>query len=346
MIHPVRCSNKIIVIGQEWPCWLTSVLALKLPLLEAYISQEFRDIFETPAYVPLRSFGNIWDVSPDWNSCTVLTSGSHEYLSHVLTKLRYHEGPFIHATDFVVKGWGRQDVECLYGVRASLREEQGLCSRVVLHAEFGGVTSSIHLISYQGVDDVVFNAPPALPRVLAHILDSASPDKAQEIVATQQLPAAATRSPIVLDGLLRQEGLFDLFRPDLRVACPCVFKGTAWATLPLSATEFLRVFDSPLDMDPTLLNPHRERRMRSVLPRGITPLIMLAVFCSMWSTNSEGVAMEATAVWQGLTSNKKMCKEDQVGTPSKEEKEDQGGAHSDSRKRDKRGISLEEAREN
>ncbi len=103
MIRPIVCPKKIIVIMQEGPCWLAHTLALKLPLVTAFISKEFQSIFNTPTYSSLADFAALWDVLPEWNSCTVLALGSNKYLSFVLSKLRYHEGPFIYATDTVFK---------------------------------------------------------------------------------------------------------------------------------------------------------------------------------------------------------------------------------------------------
>lgn len=142
MIHPIVCPRKIVVIGQEWPCWLTTVLALNLPVLEVYMSQEFSDVFKTSAYVPLSSLDAMRYAPHDWADCTVLASGSHEFLSLLLTKLRYHDGPFIYVTDIVFKGRRSRDVRRLYQTWSSLREVQGLSSRLLAHADFGGFFSS------------------------------------------------------------------------------------------------------------------------------------------------------------------------------------------------------------
>ena len=220
----------------------------------------------------------------------MLASGSQEYLNYILSKLSHHEGLFIYCTNILTKGQLRQDIERIYAKWAALRGLQGLRSRVLAHAEFGGVTSAIHLISYWGIKDSVFDAPPALPRVLAQILNSASPDAAREIDSPPALPTETRHSPVLMDGLLRQEGLYDLFRPDLHIACPCMFKATSWAKRQLSAKEYLRAFDSPLNMDTVLLDPCRERRIRSVLPRGILAIIASAVFRSMWSEKAGGLS--------------------------------------------------------
>ena len=140
---------------------------------------------------------------------------------------------------------------------ASLQEQQGLLFSIVAHADFGGITSAIHLMSYKRVDPSVFVAPPSLPRVLAHIIDAAAPDAAKETPPPTPLDSIPC-APIVSDGVLHSEGLFDVFCPHLRIACPCMFKSTGWAHRPLSACEHLRASDIPLNMDALLLDKSRE----------------------------------------------------------------------------------------
>ena len=91
---------------------------------------------------------------------------------------------------------------------ANLRDRQGFTSRVVRHSDFGGVTSGIHLLRSRGVDDAVFRPPPALPRILAHIVYAATPDLSRETELPCPIDAPIPRIPIVRDGMLLLEGLF------------------------------------------------------------------------------------------------------------------------------------------
>ncbi len=74
------------------------------------------------------------------------------------------------------------------------------------------------------------------------------------------------------------------FWPHLRLLCPCVFKQSGWACRHLTAWETLRAFDTPLALDNILLDKSRERRIRSLLPRSITPLVVASVFRALWNT--------------------------------------------------------------
>jgi hypothetical protein len=211
----------------------------------------------------------------------VLASGSNKYLSFVLPKLKYHHRPFIYPTDIVFKDHRQRDIMRLLQKLSSLCVHQGLLSSIVMHANFGGVSSAVHLMSYCRVDPSVFTAPPFLPQVLAHIINPASPDAMREIPRPDPLKSTP-RAPIESGGVLCLEGLFDVFHPQLRITCPCVFKSTGWAQRPLSAREHLRAFDIPLEMDEALLDKCRDRQIQSVLQQAVTPLIISAVFCAMW----------------------------------------------------------------
>jgi hypothetical protein len=58
---------------------------------------------------------------------------------------------------------------------------------------------------------------------------------------------------------------------------------------------------SPLNMDTLLLDENRERRLRTVLQRGITPLIASAVFCTIWSGMGGGAEVAGQEQPEQLT---------------------------------------------
>ena len=159
----------------------------------------------------------------------------------------------------------------------------------------------VHLLAFRGVDAAVFNPPPALPRILAHIVNAATPDPSREIEFPCPIDEPILRAPIVRDSMLRLEGLFDVFDPSVPVACPCIFKATGWAQRSLSTKELLRIFDTPLAMDDLLI---ADRRAWNVMQHGITPIVVSAIFCALWS-NSMGVDTTSVMAQQGLTAHDK-----------------------------------------
>ncbi len=73
-----------------------------------------------------------------------------------------------------------------------------------------------------GVDDNALHPPPALPHILAHIVNAATPDLSREIESPCPIDEPILCALVVRDGMLRLEGLFDVFDPSVLVACPCV----------------------------------------------------------------------------------------------------------------------------
>jgi hypothetical protein len=285
MIHPDLCPSKLVIIAQELPCWLALALAMRLPLAAVFISKEMRAFYSARDYITLSSINDIWEVPPDWNTCTVLALGLYEHLNFILTKLRYHEAPFMYATDTVFKGWRPQDMESLLNASIDLHHQQGLALCVVRHVNFGGVTSGFQIAKSWRVDMTAFRPTPALPRILAHILNAATPDLSREIEPPYPIDEPIPCSPIVRDGMLRQEGLSDIFWPTLHIACPCIFKASGWAQHTLSAKEILRAFNTPLNMDEILLT---DRRARGILQCSITLIVDSAIFRLLWSGHGGG----------------------------------------------------------
>jgi hypothetical protein len=171
-------------------------------------------------------------------------------------------------------GRRQYDLDRLYRSWTTHDITLGLDSVVVRHAEFGGVTSAFHVVSFRGVNRSVFTPTAPLPRTLRHVLCDTSSSPLQEIAIPSPLYDPQPRSPIYVDGLMRREGLFDISQPTDHIACPSVFKASGWGRCGLSTTEMLRAFDiSPL-MDSMLL-PHR--RARTLLQRSITLLIVTSI---------------------------------------------------------------------
>jgi hypothetical protein len=200
MIHPVICNHKLVIIVQDWPCWLAPALAMNLPLAAVFISKAMQSLFAAREYIPLASLDARWEVPPDWSSYTVLASGTHEWFSFISAKLSAHVGTFIYATDVVFRGRRPWDVSRLLDAWANLRDQQGFT--LVRNSDFGGVTSGIHLLSSRGVDAAVFCPPPALPRILAHIVNAATPDPLREIELPCPIDAPIPRILIVRDDML------------------------------------------------------------------------------------------------------------------------------------------------
>ena len=172
----------------------------------------------------------------------------------------------------------------------------GLSSVVLAHATFGGVSSAIHLIAYRGVHASCFVPQGALAQTLGHIINPASDTRGQNIEPPMALQPPVLQSPIVQDGLLRGEGLFDVFRPKLEVACCSVFAPTKWVHRGVSPKELLLIFDIPSALVQHFL---ANRRDCSLLLRSLLSIVVAAVFRSMWGRVEGGLSAICSNTRQG-----------------------------------------------
>ena len=132
---------------------------------------------------------------------------------------------------------------------------------------------------------------------MAHILNAAKKgnDKGwfKAIEALDTLMGPLEHAPIRVDGLLWREALYDVFRPESEIACPCVFKPSGWAKGRLSLKEYFRTFDLPLVLDkPLATNPSA----RKALMLTMSLVVVSATFEIIWSSKSGGLEVAAEAM--------------------------------------------------
>ena len=136
-----------------------------------------------------------------------------------------------------------------------------------------------------------------MPRTLAHVLSAAEKgddkDRFWKLPAPDTIIGPCERAPIRVDGLLRREGLYNIFHPECEIARPCVFKASGWANGRLSLKEFCRAFDLPLMLDSPLADSVSARRL---VARSSTPVVVAAIFDIIWSSRTGGVEAAAWAV--------------------------------------------------
>jgi hypothetical protein len=208
----------------------------------------------------------------------------------VLPKLSMHVGPLLYSLDMALSNHRLRLVRGLYsswGHKWSVA--YGLSSVVLAHAAFGGVSSAIHLIAYRGVHASCFMPQGALAQMLGHIINPASDTQGQNIEPPMALQPLVPWSPIVQDGLLHGEGLFDVF-------CRSVFAPTKWVHRGVSPEELLCIFDVPSVLAQHFLANHRDC---SLLLRSLPSIVVAAVFWSMWGRVEGGLSAICLNTRQG-----------------------------------------------
>ena len=184
-------------------------------------------------------------------SSVVLTLGSPAARNQILAKVGPQHDIFIFSCTVQ---FDRNSLSDTFQVTRNISKHdtcQDLAPLEVNHSDFGGATNAAHLILYlySDVDLRGFQAPPAIPRTLSHLLDAAARRHFPSIGQPCNLGHPIARTPIVVDGFLLNEVLFDVHNPHQSIACPSVFSTMKWISNRLTFQELLRVFDIPHSMD-------------------------------------------------------------------------------------------------
>ena len=223
----------------------------------------------------------------DWDSFTILGSGSVSFIDTILSKLKgQHDGILLYASDILARGQKPQDIMGLLKQLVAVLKNHGLNARVVTHADFGGITSAANVVAVRGVNGDILSVPSMpLPRCLSHVIAPTANTFSQEINALPLLDDPPCAPIMHTATLLHPAGLWDVTRPDLQIGCRSVFKRSGWVRHHLTAHEMLRAYDMPLQMDVALAS---NKRARDVLVRGISPIIATSIFFPIWACSQGG----------------------------------------------------------
>ena len=296
VIHPlIRNEGVIIIIAEGWPCWLPAVLALRLNLRTVFAPTKFTKCFGLSPpqdWICLQELVSSPVLPAMWNASCVLASGSVRFCDSLLSKLQEHVGPFIYTVDMkFARIRTRSLARTCDTIQASLLRHH-LHTSLLMHADFGGVTSACHPVGYRNVHREVFTPFFSLPRTLSHIIDPAAKVHGTEIVVPAPLSLRGRTS--LWDGdALRGEGLYEVGAVKPMVACRSVFKKSGWVKRRLTPKEVLRAFDVPAGLMDSLM---QYEFLREVMQQGVPTGVLASVLRALGAERNLG------GVEEGLTS--------------------------------------------
>ncbi len=274
----------MVVIAQKWPCWLSTVLTLDFHVVGAYFSTRFHHHFPVPEGRKVNSWSTVEDLSsspPTLDNIVVLASGSLNFLM-ALEHLR--PAALLFAVDVYFPRSSLRDCTQLYHSTAAWKIGGGYSSAIMCHADYGGATNAVHLVLMKGLD-TPFTAPTTtLPRVLKHFVNTASRGGFREIRPPPPVSVAAC-APIVVDGIGRINGLYDVCHPELEYAIPCVFKSSGWAQRRLTPPEWRALHDSPVSLRESL---EADKAARSSIALVLSPLLVGWIIHTFWGSIGGG----------------------------------------------------------
>ena len=289
-IPTYHSAPPIVIIAQLWPCWLVSALSLQLPVIGAYFASRFHKFFALPESLNLMSSWStvehlcgLHEIPLD---CTILVSGSMTFLATVLRWCGEHSGPQVFAVDHHFHRTTMRDTLRLYRSWASHRMREGFVSDVLHHSEYGGATNAAHFVFHRGMGAGSLRPVSCVPRSLRHFVNHAAKGGFVAIDAPPAIPHdIESRHPMVVDDLGRVDGLYDVCRPALDYAVPCVFKSSGWVRRRLTAKEWLVLHDTPVDLATELGG---DGNVRNAIALCITPLIVSALYRTWWGGHAGG----------------------------------------------------------
>jgi hypothetical protein len=273
-----QVKHPLVIVSQGWPCWLPSASALRLPIVQCYLPTKFHEFFPTLECKTALEFNQ-----QHYMQGMLLGSGSRNFwLSQFVPAMQQlTSGCAMYCIETPFEVVRDRSISPLWKQMVGEAARHKCFASIVRHADFGGVTSGSHLvISWNVSPESDFVPTPNTPRVLKHVIESATKGHFPVIGAPVALQTV-TRMPTIVDGLQRIEGLYNVHRPTVDVACPSVFSRTGWTRRPLSRKELLRAFDIPVHMDNVLLECARVTDFCKVL----TPLVAISIFCTLWGIN-------------------------------------------------------------
>ena len=286
VIHPLSQEGIIIVVAEGWPCWLPAVLSLRLPLQAVFAPRYSEQCFapslpQGVRWQPLREWKSLPIFPPIWRKACVLASGSVEFCKSVLATLgEEHVGPFIFTIDIKFKRISTRSLQGICTNERSRLLRLRLCSLVLEHASFGGVTSARHPVAFRNVHPEVFTPFFQLPRTLSHIINPAAKVPTTQVDPPNPL-SMRERAPLWDGGALRGEGLYDVCAESPEVVCRCVFNTSRWAKRHLTPTEILKAFDVPAFLTNPLSIPEMKFH-RELLQRSVSSGVLTSILRALW----------------------------------------------------------------
>ena len=288
-VRRVKLPYAVVVVASQWPCWLIPVLSLRLPLAGAFFPRHLHSLFKAPTRWSAPKLMSSWATYEDFLTTRlpdvpliILASGQGGKLSEVLARVKNHKGVFMFAMQTPFLKSKPKDTRRFWYKMRKLVASHDVQGSTVVHADYGGATSAGHQVFHRNVPSHGFQPSACVPRVLKHLLNSASRGRFEVIEAPPPIDGDVAHAPLVVDQLLRQEGLLDMYHRMRFVACPSVFAKTKWVKRMLTSYELLRAFDMPITMDAKLL----PKCSGAVLPFGIedslSPLVITSILSRVW----------------------------------------------------------------
>ena len=149
-------KHPFVVIAQHWPCWLSSLISLTLPVEKIFAQMGYQSVFVESTHDKLKSCSFPLDHIPtsgSFKTCSVLGSGSIEFLSELPRHILFQSSTFVYACVFDFRRFRRErDLKRRLRSTVSSLMGMGLDAAIVRHADFGGVSNASYIVTSRGIN--------------------------------------------------------------------------------------------------------------------------------------------------------------------------------------------------
>jgi hypothetical protein len=141
MIRPIKGVAGVVVVAQDWPCWLPVLVCLGSKVDMVFAPRSYDTVFgeevlHIPRWKSIHDFKEM-DVWPSaWDLYSVFTSGSLDFCRVVVAKLENHVGPYLYAIDMNFASMRARMMDRALSTFPPALQELMLESTEVVHSAF------------------------------------------------------------------------------------------------------------------------------------------------------------------------------------------------------------------
>ena len=255
VLRRVVTDAKMVIIAENWPCWLVSAIALRLPLLGAYFPVLYHGYFKPKNSVS--TWMTVFDLLQTTVDCDAvyLISGNAAFIRKLAP---WFSDVGFHRSIVVMERCSRGGTQS--SRRASWREgllvlrDFDLQSVSFVDSACGGATDAQHDIGFGSKISPLPRAEIGVSMCVRNFLDGGADTEGMvlKVVPRSSLKTIEQPRRVVLweNDILRPDGLFPTWNSEVMVFCPAHNRPKSWVVRQLTHYELRRLYQLPLAMEP------------------------------------------------------------------------------------------------
>lgn len=293
-LRPVRPSQPLLIVSQQWPSWLVVAQAFDLPIAGAYFPQSCHRYFKPNSQFPWYTTTELQH-NPIRSGVVGLITGCSDFIAHMRQWLPPMEQCIV-CVENALRNVNPRSMQRLMNEDGRFLVSLGMSTMRVSHASYGGCTSAMHMVGFGKAVCSSSQLPRAglnVRRSLSHFLGVAvdgdfppHPPPTPDTTEPTQIRVRRVGSNIV-----RRDGLLPCHKPDTLILCPSVFGPAStdkYIVRRLTFLEALRVYSIPSTYDEALLTADLQVQQYLPFESAVSSDILTSFTQQLWGVSLEG----------------------------------------------------------